>query len=101
MFAQLIEFACNDHHELEKLAHEWANDALGEGTVLQADLGRRSDAGDRYIWIVYFGSADEARRNSERSETGAYSERLEAMCSEGPTFVDLEIFARWPDGARP
>lgn len=97
MFAQLIEFAFNDHQELEELANEWAIDAVGEGTVLQAGLGRRCDAGDRYVWIVYFESADEARRNSERSETGGYSQRLQAACSEGPTFVDLEIFARWPD----
>ncbi len=82
-------------------AHRQPSGQGAEPPVLQAGLGRRCDAGDRYIWIVYFESAEEAGHNSERSETGGYSQRLQTMCSEGPTFVDLEIFARWPDSALP
>lgn len=96
MFVQMIEFTCHDRRALEELADEWSSDAMGEGTVQRAVLGSRSEAGDRYVWIVYFESAEEARRNSERPETGGYADRLEAMCSEGPTFIDLDIVADWP-----
>ncbi|MGB7448340.1 MAG: hypothetical protein WA892_04345 [Ornithinimicrobium sp.] len=96
MFVQLIEFTSNHHAELKDLANEWTRDAMGEGTVLRATLGRHVDAGDRYVWIVYFESADEATRNSTRPETGGYAQRLQEMCSEGPTFADLDVFAHWP-----
>jgi len=96
MFVQMIEFTCNDREKLDGLANEWTKDATGEGTVQRAVLGRRSEADDRYVWIVYFKSADEARRNSERAETGSYAQRLQRICSQGPTFVDLDIVDHWP-----
>jgi hypothetical protein len=96
MFVQIIEFTSQDRKGLEELADEWSSDAMGEGTVQRTVLGSRSEAGDRYVWIVYFESAEEAKRNSERPETGGYAHRLEEMCSEGPTFIDLDIVAHWP-----
>lgn len=97
MFVQQINFATDDRDGLLALADEWSADALGSGTALRGGLGADTDRPGHYSWIVYFDSAEAAGQNSDRPETAAFAERFSAMCTEGPTFTNLDIVRRWPE----
>lgn len=96
MFVQQINFATDDPDGVLALAAEWADDAVNLGNVVRTGIGADADHPGHYAWIVYFESADAARHNSGRPETTAFSERFAAMCTEGPTFRNLEIVRHWP-----
>lgn len=96
MFVQQISFATDDPDRMFALAEEWATDAMSDGTVLRTGIGADRDHPGRYQWIVYFESADTARQNSDRAETAAFSARFSELCSDGPTFTNLDIVRHWP-----
>ena len=91
MFVQEINFATDDVEAMLALASEWGADAVDNGTVQGFHLGADADQPGRYCWMVMFESAESAQRNSDRPETAEFSSRFSALCSEGPTFRNLEI----------
>lgn len=96
MFVQQINFATDDPEGMVALADEWAEDAMSKGTVVRTGLGADIDHPGHFVWIVYFESEEAARQNSERPETADFSARFAAMCSDGPTFRNLDIVRHWP-----
>ncbi len=96
MFVQQIDFATADTEGVLALAAEWAEDAMGKGAVAQTGIGADVDDPGHFVWMVYFESAEAARRNSDRPETAAFAERFTAMCTEDPTFRNLDVVRRWP-----
>ena len=96
MFIQQISFATDDLDAVLALAADWAADATTNGTVRRTRIGADVDKPGRYVWIVDFESAAAAQQNSDRPETAAFSERFSALCTEGPTFQNLDIVRQWP-----
>lgn len=96
MFVQQIDFATDDLDAMLALADQWAADAMGEGTVLRTELTEDRDDPGHYEWLVEFESAETAQTNSDRPETAAFSSRFAALCTEGPTFRNLEVLRAWP-----
>jgi hypothetical protein len=96
LFVQQINFATDDPDEMLALAAEWADEAIGRGTVVRTGIGADAAKPGHYAWIVYFASAEAAQQNSDRAETAAFSARLSAICTEGPTFRNLDIVGSWP-----
>ncbi len=96
MFVQQINFATDDADGVLALAAEWAHDSISAGTVVRAGIGADTDNPGHYAWMVYFDSAEAAQQNSDRAETSAFSSRFAAMCTEGPTFRNLDIVSSWP-----
>jgi len=94
MFVQEINFATDDAEAMMALASEWENDATQNGTVKGAYLGADTDNPGQYSWMIMFESAEAAQQNSDRPETAEFSGRFSALCSEGPTFRNLEIIER-------
>ncbi len=97
MFIQQINYVTDDPDGVLALAAEWADDSINKGTVVRTGIGADVDKPGHFSWIVYFDSAEAARQNSERPETAAFSERFAAMCTESPTFRNLDLVRRWPE----
>jgi len=97
MFIQQIKFATDDPDTMLALASDWADDAISNGTVVRTGVGADTDNPGRYVWIVYFDSAEAAQQNSDRPETAAFAGRFSALCTEGPTFQNLDMVRRWPE----
>ena len=91
MFVQEINFATDDPDAMLALASEWGADAMNNGTVKGFHLGADTDNPGQYSWMVMFDSAESAQQNSDRPETAAFSGRFTQLCSDGPTFRNLEI----------
>lgn len=96
MFVQQINFATDDLERMLALAGEWAADAIDNGTVIRTGIGADRDRPGHFEWIVYFESAETAQHNSDRPETADFSRRFSELCTEGPTFVNLDILRHWP-----
>ena len=94
MFVQQINFATDDGEAMMALATEWGHDAVQNGTVVGEHLGADTDHPGQYCWMVMFESAEAAQQNSDRPETAAFSARFSELCSDGPTFRNLEIVER-------
>jgi hypothetical protein len=73
------------------------DDATTKGTVVRTDIGVDAETPGRHVWSVQFGSAESAQQNSDRPETAAFSERFSALCTEGPTFQNLDVVRSWPN----
>ena len=97
MFVQQINFATDDPESMLALATDWADDAITNGNVVRTCLGSDADNPGHFAWIVYFESAEAAQQNSDRPETAALSERFAALCTQGPTFRNLNIVRHWPE----
>ena len=96
MFIQQINFATDDPEGVLALAEEWAADAITNGTVLRTDFGVDTDHAGQHVWLVHFESPETAQQNSDRPETGELAARFSAMCTEGPTFRNIDVARSWP-----
>jgi hypothetical protein len=94
MFVPQISSATDDPEAVLAL---WAADAITKGTVVRTDIGVDAENPGRHVWSVQFDSAESAQQNSDRPETAAFSERFSALCTEGPTFQNLDVVRSWPN----
>lgn len=90
-FIQLIDVTTDHPDEVQRRVDEWLRATEGRRTVLSATIcADRSGGGRRYVHIVEFPTADDARVNGELPETGALAQTLEAFC-ERIDYVDLDV----------
>lgn len=94
-FAQIISFAAAKHDQVQDLFERWTADATEEGEAGQGFLARDRNNPDRYVLVARFPSAEAAQKNSDRPETDAYAKELAGLCTDGPSFTDLDVV--WSD----
>lgn len=89
-FTQLITVETEDEEALRDHLASW--DA-GQAQEAPGYLGSRiladQDEQGRYLIEVDFASQEEAQRNNDRDETGAWAERLRELAAAEPTYRDL------------
>ncbi|MFJ8105206.1 hypothetical protein [Streptomyces sp. NPDC096132] len=91
-FVQIIDFETDRIDEMRALAEEGE-----QGLRDSADGPRRRlvlkdrNQPNRYLVVVEFDSYEEAMRNSESPETSKFAERMAALCTTPPSFVDCDV----------
>jgi hypothetical protein len=60
---------------------------MAKKSILASD---RAEPG-RYVWTVFFDSAEDAAKNNERPETGEYAEKFTALTSDGIAFREYDV----------
>jgi len=90
-FIQSVEFATDRKDEMLELMRRWTTDAIGKGTAKRTTLAADRSAPDRFVVAVWFESAESAAENSERDETGAFAAEFGKLCTDGPTYRDLDV----------
>ncbi|GAA2308686.1 hypothetical protein AB0C84_23390 [Actinomadura sp. NPDC048955] len=90
-FVQIIDYRTDRQNELEGLFDEWAKASEGKRTAThELHTKDRQDA-SHYVDIVEFPSYEEAMRNSDLPETRRIAGEMEALCTDGPRFLNLEV----------
>jgi hypothetical protein len=90
-FVQIIEFQTSRYDEVTRLMGEWVASTDGTHTPTRAVTGRDRDATDTYVQIVEFPSYEAAMRNSDLPETGAFAEKMMALCDGPAVFRNLDV----------
>lgn len=90
-FVQIIDFETTNPAEMNALMDEWMTATEGNRIPSSAIIGHDRDNTNHYVEIVEFPSFEEAMRNNDLPETGRFAERMRALCSTGPSFVNLDI----------
>jgi quinol monooxygenase YgiN len=90
-FVQLVEFQTDNVAEFNATVDEWLETSKGWRTATRATLTQDRDKPGTYLQIIEFPSYDAAMENSNRPETGKFSERLAALCKGQPTFRNLDV----------
>lgn len=89
-FIQIIDYE-TDQPQLIDAQMRQAMDASMDMTFTRLEHTQDRDNPNHYMTIVEFPSYEMAMANSERPETGAMAQQLAALCTEGPTFHNLEV----------
>jgi quinol monooxygenase YgiN len=90
-FIQIIDYESDHRAEMKALMDEYVRQTRGRRTSLSALLTHDRDNPRHYVDIVEFPSYEIAMRNSNMPETQEFAARLRALCSAGPTFLNLEV----------
>jgi quinol monooxygenase YgiN len=90
-FVQTIEFATERREEILELLGRWTAESRNAGRAQRTTLAEDRSAPGRFVAAVTFESAEAAAENSNRPETSAYAAQFTALCSDGPTFRELDV----------
>ncbi|GGM79160.1 hypothetical protein GCM10012275_57200 [Longimycelium tulufanense] len=90
-FVQLIDYRTTEPDEVSRLLDEWIAASKGKRTASRTTVCRDRDDATRYIEILVFPSYEEAMANSNLPETNNIHDRFVELCTEPPTFVNLDV----------
>jgi quinol monooxygenase YgiN len=90
-FVQIIEYETRRADELAKLLDEWMRATEGKRTVTRELHTQDRDNPSRFVDIVEFPSYEQAMRNNDLPETNAIAERMRALCTREPRFLNVEV----------
>ena len=90
-FIQTIEFSTEQRDAILELMGRWSADAIGNGTAQRGTMAEDHSTPGRFVMAVWFESAEAAEENSTRPETGAFAEQFASLCSDGPTYRELDV----------
>ena len=90
-FIQIITIATDQIEAVEALMDEWTTATAGDRTAQRSTLTADRDRPGIYVQIVEFPSHEAAMANSDLPATGAFAERLTALCSAQPAFQNLDV----------
>ena len=93
-FIQVIDFDSERAAEIEALIDEWRDSTEGRRSTTSAVTCRDRDRLNHYVTIVEFPDYDSAMANSALPETQAFAERMAALCTAPPTFLNLDEIRR-------
>jgi quinol monooxygenase YgiN len=90
-FTQIIELdSVSDEQALHDHLAGWDAEQAGLAPgYLRARALADRDAPGRYLIAVDFSSEEEAKQNSDRPETSAWADRLQALSGSAPTYRNL------------
>lgn len=95
-FVQIIEYETTREDELESAFNEWLAATEGKRTVLTELHTRDREKPSHYVDIVAFPSYEKAMENNSLPETRRVAEKVRALCTEEPRFVNLEVAREEP-----
>lgn len=92
-FLQIIEYHTSKPEEIQALGDEYRakREAEGGEGPSQVVAGRDRDRENVYLTIVRFPSAEVAKENSERPDTGELAAKMAALCDGPPTFRNIDV----------
>lgn len=90
-FVQIIEYETNRPDELDALFDEWVAATEGKRTVSREVHARDRRNPSHFVDIVEFPSYEAAMRNNELAETQKVAAEIQARCTNGPRFMNLDV----------
>jgi hypothetical protein len=93
-FVQIIDFETDKASEMSALMDEWLSATEGKRTATSEMLMHDRENPRHYVEMVEFPSYEDAMRNNDMPETQRFAERMRALCSSGPSFVNLDLERR-------
>ncbi|MEU8799666.1 hypothetical protein [Spirillospora sp. NPDC048819] len=90
-FVQIIEYETNRPDELDALFDEWATTTEGKRTASHETHTRDHDNPAHFVDIVEFPSYEAAMRNNDLAETRHIAAEIQARCTNGPRFMNLDV----------
>ncbi len=90
-YVQLVEYSTSKHDEVDSLMSDWVSATQGKRSATRSITGKDRDRPNAYVEIVEFPSYENAMRNSELPETGAFAEQIAKLCDSGPSFRNLDV----------
>lgn len=98
MFIQIMQGKCTRQDELHGLVDAWREEASGRGAAgfLGGTYGFTDD--DEFIGVVRFESREAAMANSERPETTAWAEKMQALMDGPVEYHDCDDVTMFLDG---
>lgn len=93
-FVQIIDFETDRIDEMRQLSEETDQRLAGRsgGPTHRLVLKDRNQP-NRYLVVIEFNSYEEAMANSNDPETTKFAERMAALCTKPPSFVDCDVEA--------
>ena len=90
-FVQLIEFRTADLAKFNRALDKWLADTAERTAVQRGTLCEDRESRGLYVQVVEFPSYEEAMANSADPRTTEFAEELALLCTEGPTFRNLDV----------
>src|SRR5690606_4895574 len=95
-FMQIIEYETDRPDELQPLFDEWAAATEGRRTVTRDTHTRNRENPAHFVEIVEFPSYAAAMLNNDLPETQHIAAELQALCTMGPRFMNLDVISDEP-----
>ena len=91
-FVQTIEVQAADETSLREHLAVWHAEQAGLAPGYQRGrILRDEDAPGRFVIEVDFSSQEEARRNNDRTETGAWASKLRELAGGEPRYANYRV----------
>ena len=90
-FIQIISFKTTRPDDVEALVQEWRDKTEGRRMAQRGTFTADRDRPGTFVQIVEFPSYEDAMANSDLPETGAFAERLGALCDGPIEFRNLDV----------
>ncbi|HEY8482893.1 MAG TPA: hypothetical protein VIL71_24010 [Spirillospora sp.] len=90
-FMQIIDYETNRPDELQPLFDEWAAATEGKRTVSRDTHTQDRENPAHFVEIVEFPSYEAAMKNNDLPETQRIAAELQARCTKGPHFLNLDV----------
>ncbi|TDB97554.1 hypothetical protein [Actinomadura sp. 7K534] len=95
-FMQIIEYETDRPDELDPLFDRWAAATEGKRTVSRDTHTRDRENPAHFVEIVEFPSYEAAMLNNDLPETQQIAAELQARCTSGPRFMNLDVIRDEP-----
>ncbi len=92
-FIQTIAFTTSKFAEMQALDEQWAAATEGKRKTRRRIVAQDHDDPNRYVYLVFFDSYEEAMANSDLPETGQFAEKMMALADGPATFVNLDVLS--------
>jgi len=93
-FVQIIDYETTSASEMNALMDEWLANTEGKRTTSASVLMHDRENPQHYVEMVEFPSYEDAMRNNDMPETQRFAERMNALCTSGPSFMNLDVERR-------
>jgi hypothetical protein len=90
-FIQIIEYETDRPDEVRALGEAERSRMPQANEGFRLTVTRDRDRTNRYVTIVEFPSYEAAMANSERPETAEFARQMAALCTNGPSYQNLEV----------
>ena len=90
-FVQIIEYQSSKFDEMQKLSDEWRAATEGKRSVGRVTVCADRDRPGTYLTIAEFPSYEDAMKNNDLPETGAFAGRMQALADGPPSFRNLDV----------
>ncbi len=90
-FIQVIDFTTSKFDEMQAIDREWEAATDGKRLTRRRIVTQDRDNPDRYVYLVFFDSYEEAMQNSELPETSKFAEKMMSLADGPATFINLDV----------